>query len=212
MNIAVIAANGRTGQAFVKAALSASHNVIAGVHYHNDLEPHPNLKVLQGDATDISYLKQLIKNQDAVVSLIGHTRHSPKDVQSWAITSTLEAMLLTNVVRVVSLTGTGVRFPGDKIALMDHFLNFGVKFVDPARVKDGIEHVELLRQSKTDWTVIRVLKLQNTRPKPFALTLNGPAKVIVSRQEVAQAILDVLEQNIFIRQAPIVSKANPKLV
>jgi hypothetical protein len=52
-----------------------------------------------------------------------------------------------------------------------------------------------------------VLKLQNNKPAAFKLRLRGPTKWYVSREEVAAAALEVLEQGSFIRQAPILGNA-----
>lgn len=206
MKIAVIAANGRSGQAFVQKALSAGHVVHGGILGKNFLPDHPNLTAINCDATKPDDVKKLIDGCDTVVSLIGHVKGSPAQVQTQAISVALDTMKSTGITRIVSLTGTGVRFPGDKITLLDRFLNLGISIVDPNRVKDGIDHVKLLEHSDIDWTVIRVLKLQNVAEKPFTLRENGPTKPYVGRDEVASAILQVLEQNSFIQKAPIISK------
>ena len=148
----------------------------------------------------------LLEGQDAAVSFIGHVKGSPANVQTDAMNVLVRVMETLGIKRVVSLTGTGVRFPGDKISLVDRFLNFGVSVVDPARVNDGRDHVEVLKQSNLDWTVLRVLKLENITPMPFTLREHGPTKWVVSRQDVAKAVLQVLEEASFIRQAPILSR------
>lgn len=206
MKIAVIAANGRSGQAFVQKALDAGHQVRGGILGKSYLPNNPNLTTVDCDATNPDQVKELIAGCDAVVSLIGHVKGSPAHVQTQAISTVIDCMKSTGVTRIVSLTGTGVRFPGDKITLLDRFLNLGISIVDPNRVKDGIEHVKLLEQSDVDWTVIRVLKLQNVAEKPFTLRENGPTKPYVGRDEVASAILQVLEQNSFVQKSPIISK------
>lgn len=206
MHIAVLAANGRTGKAFVEQALGARHLVHAGVYGNNSLSPHKDLKIMNCDATNEADVTNLLRSQDAVVSFIGHVKGSPPDVQTNAMRTLIHVMKKLHIKRVVSLTGTGVRFPGDKITLMDRALNLAVSIVDPARVNDGRKHVKMLQQSGLDWTVIRVLKLQNVTPRPFILTEHGPTKWYVGRGEVAQAVLQVLEQNNFVRQAPIISK------
>ncbi len=98
-----------------------------------------------------------------------------------------------------------MRFAGDKITLIDRFLNTAVGVIDPNRVNDGREHVEVLKHSDLDWTVVRVLKLQNVSPKPISLTEHGPTKIYVSREDVAAAVLEVLENHSFIQLAPIIS-------
>lgn len=206
MKLAVIAANGRSGKIFVEQALAAGHSVRAGVYRTNNLSSHPRMSVMPCDATNQSDLERLIAGQDAVVSFIGHVKGSPPHVQAEAMRALAAAMRARGLRRVVSLTGTGVRFPGDHITFIDRILNMGISLIDPARVQDGREHVEVLKQSGLDWTVLRVLKLQNTAPGPFVLREHGPTKWYVSRAEVAAAALQVLEQKTFIKQAPILSK------
>lgn len=206
MKIAVIAANGRSGQTFVEKALQSGHEIRGGILGKSFLPDHPNLITLTCDATNQEEVKTLIHDCDAVVTLIGHVKGSAPDVQTKAIKTIISAMESEKISRLVSLTGTGVRFPGDKVTLTDRFLNLGVRLVDPSRVSDGKKHVNELQKSNLGWTIIRVLKLQNTEPKPFALNENGPPKTIVSREEVASAILQVLENQSFIKKSPIISK------
>lgn len=205
MNIAVIAANGRLGKEFVKAALKAGHKVRAGVRGDHNLTAHENLEVITCDATNLADLKSLFAEQDAVVSAIGHVKGSAVNVQTIATEQTILAMNELGITRYIDVTGTGVRFPGDKISLVDRFLNMGVSVVDKSRMQDGIDHQEVLKSSTVDWTTIRVLKLQNVPARPYLLTLHGPTKWYVGREEVARAMLEVIEQESFVKQAPIIS-------
>lgn len=206
MHIAVLAANGRTGEIFVKQALAAGHTVRAGVYGTNNLSAHHRLKVIQCDATNESDVTNLLRGQQAVASFIGHTKNSAPDVQTRAMRVLATAMKKLRLKRIVSLTGTGVRFPGDDITFIDRVLNLAIGIIDPARVNDGRNHVNILQASNLDWTVIRVLKLHNGTPKPFQLSAHGPTKWHTSREEAAQAALHVLEQNSFVCQSPIISE------
>lgn len=205
MIIAVLAANGRTGRAFVQAALEAGHTTRAGSLHTGTLPTHENLTELQCDATNEADVTALIAGSDAVASFIGHVKGSPASIQTNAMQVLVRAMEAQGIRRLVSLTGTGVRVPGDHITLIDRFLNLGVGIVDPARVADGRNHADVLQKSELDWTIIRVLKLQNVTPKPFTLTPHGPTKIYVGREEVARAALQVLENGTFIQELPIIS-------
>lgn len=207
MKIAVVAANGRSGTYFVNAALQAGHSIKAGVMGKHSFAEHPNLTIAQCNALELGDIMQLLIGCDAVVCLIGHTKKTDPHVQTIAMQNILQTMQDIDMHRVVSLTGTGVRLTGDIVPAIDKLLNFAVGIVDPKRIADGKQHALLLMQSQTDWTLLRVLKLQNTAPSPFILTPNGPTKTYVSRGDVAAAILQVLEQKSFIRQAPILSPA-----
>jgi hypothetical protein len=60
MKIAVIGANGRTGQVFVRAALRAGHQVQAGIHNSSDIKAVPGLSFTECDATQESKATKLI--------------------------------------------------------------------------------------------------------------------------------------------------------
>lgn len=207
MRIAIIGASGRTGQAFTTTALESGHQVRAGIRGPSPFLAHDNLAVMTCDATILQDVERLIRDQDVVVSLLGHVKGSDKDVQTRATEQILSAMESEQVDRLISLTGTGVRLPGDKVTLSDKLINFGVRLFNKARVEDGLAHAELIKSSPTKWTVIRVLKLSNGNPKQFTLTSHGPTKIHTPRQEAAIAILDLLENSGFIGQMPIISKA-----
>ena len=206
MKIAVIAANGRTGRIFLDYALARGHELNAGVHNKNNILGSEKLHIINCDATNKEELRNLLKGQDAVVSFIGHVKGSRPWVQSESMKALVEVMNDLKIKRLVSLTGTGVREHGDKITLIDRFLNIGIKIIDPKRINDGIKHAKILKASSLDWTIQRVTKLQNTTPRPFILKEHGPSKFYVSREDVARAALEVLEDNSFIKMLPILSK------
>lgn len=206
MRIAVIAANGRAGQAFVHAALDAGHDVRAGIRGDDPFEAHEHLTSVQCDATKPDDVAVLLRSSDAVVSLIGHIRGSSANVQTAATKTVLDEMKRRGLKRIISLTGTGVRIDGDKPGIIDKLANLFIARVDPNRVNDGIGHVKVLQTSETDFTVVRVLKLTNGRSTEFDLTEHGPAAHFTSRREVAQAIIECLEDNRFLRKYPVISQ------
>ncbi len=206
MKIAVIAANGRSGWAFVDAALAAGHEIYAGVRGAHTFVESPMLHIMPCDATNPQDVTALIADAQVVVSLIGHVRGAPSDVQTKATETIVRAMKAVGIERFISLTGTGVRLPGDHVTIIDRILNAGISIIDPARVRDGKRHAAVLQASDIDWTILRVLKLQNIPARGMRLTPHGPTRAYVSREDVAQAILEVIEAHRFVREMPILSK------
>ena len=204
--IAVVAANGRSGREFVRAALDAGYSVRAGCRGAHDFEDNAKLAVIQVDATVESDVERLLDGADAVVSLIGHVKGSPAKVQTKATQTVLSVMKKQGITRIVSLTGSGVRLRGDKPSPIDRLLNVAIKVIDPARISDGIEHVEILKKSGVEWTVVRVLKLTNGAKHDFFLSSGGPAQLFTSRKTVAEAILGILRYHGYMREAPVVSR------
>ena len=204
MKLAIIGANGRTGQVLVCAALEAGHSVRAGVHHHNPFQQKPALGVVAMDATKYADVRRLIAGQDAVISVIGHVRGSSPTLQEQAIRHLIDAMQVENIKRIISLTGTGARLPGDHISYLDRCMNVAVRLIDPARVLDGATQLQLLQASNLDWTVLRILKLTDGPKQQYRLRAQGPAKPFVSRHTVAQAILEIVKSRQFVQQAPII--------
>jgi putative NADH-flavin reductase len=203
MKIAVLAAGGRSGREVVRELLGAGHTVVAGVRQNHHFEMHPSLEIQTCDGTALDDVKRLIRGCDAVVSVIGHRRGSRADVQTATTMNIVRVARHAGLSRVVSLTGTGVRFAGDRVDRIDRFLNLAIRLIDPQRIQDGLDHAEILKASGLDWTLVRVLKLTSGRPGQFQLLPHGPGKLLVPRAEVALAIRSVLENNSHIRQAPI---------
>lgn len=207
MRIAVIAASGRSGQAFVREALSAGHQIHAGIRGSNPFDQVEHLKVFQCDATDIVEVTKLIERCDAVVSLIGHVKGSDPFVQTTSTKTLVRAAEAAGVHRFVSLTGVGVgtrhRWLKKPLAIVAELMGRLLK-ID--RLRDGIAHAQVLEKSDLDWTVLKVMLLSDGQPGKFRLKTKGLVKTPTPRREVACAILQLLERGTFVREYPVVVK------
>jgi putative NADH-flavin reductase len=202
--IAVLGANGRSGSIFVDKALKHGYFVRAGV-YGSEFPARDNLEIVRCNVMDQNDISKICEEVDAVISLIGHGPKSPADLQQVAIRNIIQALKNQPAVRVISLTGTGVRCEGDMPNLIDKFLNFGIQKVDPLRISDGIKHVDILRNSSLDWTVVRVLKLTNGSHNGIVeMNLAGPAELFTPRARVASAIIKILDEDLYHKQCPII--------
>jgi len=204
MNIAVLGAHGKSGQVFVPMALAAGHHVRAGVRHVNPFAAHEQLEIISAEATSPADIAQLIAGCDAVVSLIGHRPGSQQDVQTQAMKVLIDQLDRTASRRLISLTGTAVRQPGDKVLVIDHLLNWALRLVDAKRIDDGIAHAEVLQDSDLDWTIVRVLKLTQGKEQPYTLRAHGPARLFTARKTVSRAIIDILEHDSFVREMPVI--------
>ena len=207
MIIAVIAANGRSGNAFVLQALAAGHTIRAGVRGQSFLPTHPNLITIECDATNPEQVRALIRGSEAVASFIDHVPKSPAMVQTDAMKVLVQVMSEVGLKRMISLTGTGARFLGDTPSLIDRILNIMVTLIDSARMSDGKAHMEVLRASNLDWSIVRVLKLSKGKHNGHRVRLSatGPAELLTPRDRVAAAVLQLLETGEFVHQAPIIT-------
>jgi putative NADH-flavin reductase len=210
MKIAVFGASGKTGQVFIRLASAEGHIITAAVRNPDAFKALKKVRVMKCDVTNTKEVGKVLSAQDAVVSFLGHGKNSPPLLQTHAIEEIISVMSKRGVSRIISLTGSGVRFPGDSISLIDRLMNASINLIDHKRIVDGKLHVKELQKSRLDWTVLRVLKLTNGQLQPNELTLHGPAKILASRETVSEAVLELLNHKGFIRQAPIISSSRSR--
>lgn len=215
MNILVLGATGKTGREFVRLALQNGHKVVALVRTPQKLtrlvtefggEDGP-LQVHSADITNREQLELYIKGVDAVVKLLGHGAKTPAGFQAAVTKQLIPAMLNNSVSRLVTLTGTGVRFPQDSPHILDKILNTTLKVIMKARIADGREFCELIRQSSLDWTIVRTLLLTNspaTNNYVVSTNLSRGLTKPISRADVARFVLQLVQEGTFIKQAPVI--------
>lgn len=117
MRLAVFGGSGRTGRPLVERALAQGHTVRALVRTPTKVKfQDARLELIQGDATDAAAVARTVQGTDAVVSVLGHVKGSPKDVQTVATRHMVAAMKAHEVERIISLTGAGsaIRTTGPK--------------------------------------------------------------------------------------------------
>ncbi len=205
--IAVLGASGKSGQAFIHTALGMGYRIRAGVYSSSYRNNHRNCEIITCDGTIQADVDTLVQGSDVVVSLIGHVKGSPSFLQTETITHVIQAMQKHKIKRLISLTGTGVRRSGDTPSLIDHLVNAAIKIIDPRRVRDGIAHAAVIEQSNVDWSIVRVLKLTNGRSeKNVCFSLGGPAEVLTSRKRLSRAIMQLVQDDSYIRQMPVITK------
>lgn len=208
MKLAVFGASGRTGRPLVEQALAEGHTVRALVRDPANLTvEHERLELVQGDAADAAAVTGTVEGTDAVVSTLGHTKTSAKDIQTVATRHIVAAMKAHGVARVVSLTGAGVRDPHDRPKFVDR--TFGLLLAIFARdvICDAEEHAAVLRGSGLGYVIVRGPRLSDG-PRTGVYRVGYVGKdsgTQISRADVADFMLKQLEDESRLGKAPIIS-------
>lgn len=197
MKLLIVGASGGTGRELVAQALARGHHVTALVRTPGRLGiEHPRLRVVTGDVMRRSTLDPAVQGQDAVLSALGHKRwFYPTRILSAGTANLVEAMRAHGVRRLVVETALGI---GDSWWQMGLYYTLFVRaFILPFYFRDKRRQEAVVRQSGTDWTLVR----------PGALN-NGPRRGVyrqgdrvghwlwtvgISRADVAAFMLDTLE-------------------
>ncbi len=208
MKICLLGATGGTGAAFLRLALVAGHQVTAVVRTPAKVDIHlDDLRVIRGDVRDRASLAAAMEDQEAVVATFGvaglRNAMRATDLYSAGITNVLAAMNECGVRRLIMVSSSAVVYDPSAPFVWNRILR-------PMcwRMYTDMSNMELLiAESDLDWTIARPPQLVDGPArgdlKIAAGTIpRGASKV--RREDLAQFLLDELEQGKFVRQKPFV--------
>lgn len=208
MTLTVFGASGRSGVPLVEQALAAGHHVKAFVRDPAKLPVKGDkLEVIQGDAKTFGDVRRAVEGADAVLSTIGHTKSSSKDVQSVATDNIIRAMKETGVKRFISLTGAGVKDPNDEPKFVDRIFGFLLKTFAKDVIQDAERHAELIRASGLDYVIVRGPRLTDGQHTGNykAGYVGKDSGTQISRADVADFMLKQASSDKWLGKAPMVS-------
>src|SRR5213594_897199 len=216
MKLTIFAATGGIGRQLLEQAVAAGDDVTAVVRNPKNLSAKVRVVTADLAAADPAALESAVAGADAVISALGPRSSAEAGVAWQGTRDIVQAMKATNVRRIVVVSAAPIgtvpspdrpqppkHDPGDGF-FMRHLFSPLVKtalrkhYADLARMED------VLRDSGLDWTVIRPPRLTDEALTGTYRTANGQnlrRGVVISRADVAQLMLRVLEQPQTIRQA-----------
>ncbi|MFD7658149.1 NAD(P)-dependent oxidoreductase [Actinosynnema sp. NPDC059797] len=164
--LVVFGANGATGRAIVKAALSTGHSVRTVVRdpdaFRSALRKLTSeLEVVKGDVLDYDDVRTAIRGQDAVISAIGPSGHRANGLYSRSARHFVTAMTAEHVDRIVVLSSSGVRRDDPNHPLWYRAIARTVMRELYADMQ-AMEHV--LELSELKWTAVRPARIVDEPP------------------------------------------------
>jgi putative NADH-flavin reductase len=217
MKLTIFAATGGIGRHVLDQAVAAGHDVTAVVRNPNKLSGRA-VRVVTADlaAADPAALQSAVQGADAVLSGLGPRSKSEAGIASQGTRAIVAAMQATGVRRIVVVSAAPIgtvpspgrptpprHDPGDGF-LMRHLLAPLTKAALRQPYADLALMEDLLRDSGLDWTVVRPPRLTEgplTGAYRTAYGQNLRRGILVSRADVAQLMLGVLERPETIEQA-----------
>jgi putative NADH-flavin reductase len=206
MNVLVIGAAGRSGEALVNEALASGHKVTALVRGAAKYKK-ANVSVVAGDVLDAEAVNVAVAGQDAVIDALGgKTPWKVTTMETNAARNIVDAMQRNGVRRLlkISVVGAGesVKNAGffNKHLLMRTFLR-GL-LVDKAGMEAEIQ------ASNLDWTLVRPPMLtdrEKTGVTRVLSTESGDKAHKIGRPDLAAFMVQQLESSRYVRHAVTVT-------
>ena len=209
MKFGIFGATGRAGKILVAQALEAGYEVVAFARTPSKLGiEHERLSLVQGDVQDAESVASAISGTGAVLSVLGPTSNEPTYEVSKGMANILAAMEGHDVHRLVQSVGAGVGDPNDKPGLFDKLIKVTLKLASRHVYEDMVRVNDLIRASDRDWTLVRVPMLTDEPPTGDLKVgyLGQGVGTRLSREDLARFMLDQLEDDTYVRKAPVISR------
>jgi putative NADH-flavin reductase len=216
MKLTIFAATGGIGRQVLDQAVAAGHDVTAVVRSPNKLSGQVRIVTADLAAADPAALESAVDGADAVLSGLGPRSKAETGIACRGTRAMVQAMQATHVRRIVVVSAAPIgtvpspghpkppnHDPGDGFFmwnLFSHLAKAALRkhYADLALMED------ILRDSGLDWTVVRPPRLTDkplTGAYRTAYGQNLRGGWSISRADVAQYMLRVLEQPETIKQA-----------
>lgn len=165
------------------------------------------VEIVRGDVLAAADVDRLVAGTEAVLSLVGHVKGSPANLQTEGTRLIVDAMKRHGVSRIVTLSGGGLRADLDRPGFADRVITTALRLVAGRVLADAEGHLEVFRASGLDWTVVRAPRLTNTPERgTYRVGWVGvDASTKISRDDLADFILTQVEDPRFVGAMPFVS-------
>lgn len=207
--IALFGGTGKSGQEFLKMALSKGYKVKALARNPKGIaEQSKQLEIIKGDVLDLLTVSKVVEGADIVISLFGHVKDSPEWLQTNGTKNIVHAMATHSVTRIISLSGGGLPFPEkDLPKAVDKVIRFLMKTFAAKILEDAIKHAEVLKNSSLEWCIVRGPRLTTDEAtgeyRVGWVGVNSGTKL--SRADLADFILKEIKNRNYSYQMPFVS-------
>ncbi len=207
--ILIIGATGGTGRELVKHALKNGYTVTVLVRDPGKLGLiDPQLVIMKGDVLDYPSVEAATRDQEAVVSALGHKRfYYPTRILSRGTQNIVRAMEATGVSRLICATSLGIGNSAGRMGL--YYTLIVIPFVLGFYFWDKTRQERIIAGSALEWVIVRPGLLTNSPERGnyrHGLHLGSYLWTVrISRADVAAFMLSQLSDNTYLHRAVGVS-------
>ncbi len=207
--ITVFGATGGTGKQLVEQALASGNEVVAYVRNPSKLGiVHEHLSIVQGELSDVALIERAVSGADAVISVLGPRGGSKNKPLTEGMQNIIAAMKKQGVRRLIITSTLSAKDPNDMPEFKARVLVGLVKLTMNATYEEIVSVAEAVRASDLDWTIVRLTMLNN-KPKSGKVRAGylgrGEVGTGISRADIADFMLNQIEDVKYMRQAPAIS-------
>ncbi len=206
MKIAIFGASGKTGIEVIKQALEQGHDVTVMVRDPDRLPKFKkDINIFKGELSDNGRIELTLKGQDAVICTLGSRElYKNSGIRTIGTRSIIQAMEKLGISRLVVMSSMGIGESWKSLPLLTKVL---FKLFMPAAREDHEAQELAVKSSALDWTIIRPSGLTNNpnlSNYEYGKEIK-PKTSRISRANVAELIIKVIDTNTYIHEAITIS-------
>ncbi len=212
MIVSVFGASGRSGRAFIAAASNAG--LALRLHYRSAPEDvAPELAtVVVGALKDPTAVREVLRGSDATVILFGPRPNARDRVfTAMATKAIVDGMRTQSQQRLLCVTGALMGVLSGNVSFTSRLTTLVQRRLkDDDLVDDRAEQERIVRNSRLDWTLIKIAALAESNTADAyhaAVDLKIGKDSQLARASLAQFILDELVAKQYVQQAVYVRSA-----
>lgn len=216
MKVLVIGATGGSGRAAVEKLLSEGHEVRAFSRHADRLQALSGpLKLVNGDATNLTDLEHAVQGQDAVIVTLGISESplrvrlfgsvkTPIDVRSTGTRNAIAAMRRHGIRKLVVQTSYGVGETRSLLPFQDRLI---FKLLLAPQIADTERQERFVRASGLDWVIVQPVNLTDGAGEgDFFVSPDGEVRGMkISRKQVASFLADAAGSTKYVGRAVALS-------
>ncbi|MRX69173.1 NAD(P)H-binding [Flavobacterium resistens] len=204
--VAVLGGGGRTGKFLVDQLLNEGFSLKLLLRNPQNFEiQNSKIEIIQGDALDFESIQLLLKDCQDVVSTIGQRKDEPL-VASTVTKHVLKAMKEHGINRYVLLAGLNIDTPFDKKSPKTIMATDWMKANFPIIQEDRQKAYDLLVQSDSNWTLVRVPFIEfNDNSSEIAVNLEDCLGDKISAFDIARFMVKEITESNYSCKSPFIS-------
>jgi putative NADH-flavin reductase len=206
IKVALIGGTGKAGKYLLKQLLAQGFPVKFLHRQPETLQiDNPLVEIVKGDARNYDAIHSLLQGCDAVMNCISQPV-GEESIFSDATRNILKAMPEFGISRYLVLAGLNVDTPNDQKSPQTQAGTNWMKTHYPKTTADRQVEYELMAESNTDWTMVRLpLIMQTDDTGPTAVSLQDCPGGNISATDLALFLIAQLTDVTYIKQAPFIA-------
>ncbi|KAF2332045.1 NAD(P)-dependent oxidoreductase [Flavobacterium nitrogenifigens] len=204
--VAVLGGGGRTGKYLVNQLLESGFSIKLLLRNPDNFTiKDSKIEIIKGDAVNSDSINLLVRDCQAVICTIGQRLGEPM-VASQATKNVLNAMDAYGIKRYVLLAGLNIDTPFDKKSVKTVMATDWMKTNFPEIQKDRQFTYDLLKDSKVDWTQVRVpLIVFSDGSDEISVSLEDCLGDKITALDISKFLVKEMVESNYVRQSPFIS-------